>query len=276
MATASLKILCCEVFYREVCGLVAESPLRCDVEFLPKGLHDLGSERMVARLQERVDACDDGPWTGVALVYGLCNNGTVGLRARKHRLVIPRAHDCIALFLGDRHRYRRLFDAHPGTYYRTTGWIERADAAGAGEETVPQKLGLFMRYEELVEKYGEDNARYIMDTMGDATANYDRLAFIRMGLACEDRFRAMAEEEARRKGWAFEEIPGSMALLRKLTRGEWDDDFLLVEPGHTLRASHDDGVMKVEPAVAGGPTLPNASVISCVTENSGEGKLPDS
>ena len=57
-------------------------------------------------------------------------------------LVIPRAHDCIALFMGSRQRYREYFDAHPGTYYRTSGWIERDDATSAGEETVSQRLGL--------------------------------------------------------------------------------------------------------------------------------------
>ena len=32
-----LRILCCEVFYREVCRLIADSPNTSDVEFLPRG-----------------------------------------------------------------------------------------------------------------------------------------------------------------------------------------------------------------------------------------------
>jgi hypothetical protein len=66
-----------------------------------------------------------------------------------------------------------------------------------------------------------------------------------MGLEGDDAFRAQAEEEARQRGWAFEEIAGSMRLLNKLFRGEWDDDFLVLEPGQTLRATHDDAIIGI-------------------------------
>jgi hypothetical protein len=240
-----LHLISCEIFFREVCHVAAASPHRCDVEFLPKGLHDLGVDKMMPRLQERIDAVPAGACDAVVLAYGLCNNGIVGLTARHAPLVVPRAHDCITLFLGSRARYRAVFDAHPGTYYRTTGWLERADAAGAGDVTVPQKLGLFLRYEELVKQYGEDNARYVMEMMGDSTAHYDRLAYIGMGLECEPAFREQARAEAQKKGWAFEELAGSLDLLRRLVGGAWDDaDFLVLAPGETIRASHDDGVVR--------------------------------
>ena len=246
------KLLCCEIFYREVCSLVANSPAICDVEFLPKGLHDLGVEKMRPRLQERIDAVSEGPVEAVLLGYGLCNNGIVGLRARKVPLVVPRAHDCITLFLGGRGRYRDYFNAHPGTYYRTTGWLERNDSTGAGDETVFQKLGLFLQYEELVKKYGEDNAKYIMETMGDPVAHYDRVTYIRMGLPCENTFCEQARKEAADKGWQFEELEGSMELLRKLVAGEWDSDFLVVQPGDRIAATYDDGGVRGEGTVVDG------------------------
>jgi hypothetical protein len=239
----NLKLIACEICYRECCLLMAESPHRCDAEFLPKGLHDLGVEKMKPRIQERIDAVSPHVYDAVILAYGLCSNGIVGLESRHSRLVIPRAHDCITLFMGSRKRYAEYFAAHPGTYYRTTGWFERNDAGSAGEITVPERLGLHVGYEELVEKYGEENARYVMESMGDATAHYDRIAFINMGLKCEARFRDMAREEAREKGWTFDRIEGSLDLLRRLIHGEWDDDFLVLQPGESVRASHDDGVI---------------------------------
>ena len=241
-----LKVLCCEVFFREVCLLAANSPHTIDVSFLPKGLHDLGVERMVPRLQAEIDAVPtDKAYDAVVLVYGLCNNGIVGLRAQGTRLVVPRAHDCISLFLGDRQRYLDYFNAHPGTYYRTTGWLEHADSTGAGEESVTQKLGLAVRYEEMAAKYGEENARYIMETMGDLVENYDRLTFISMGLECEAPFREAACREAEEKGWTFEELEGSMELLRKLIHGEWDEDcFLVLKPGQAVAATHDQAIVR--------------------------------
>jgi hypothetical protein len=249
-----LKLLCCEVFFREVCLLAANSPHTIDLAFLPKGLHDLGVERMVPRLQEQIDALSDGGYAAIVLVYGLCNNGIVGLQARDTRLVVARAHDCITLFMGDRKRYLDYFHAHPGTYYRTTGWLEHADSTGAGEETVSQKLGMAMRYEELVSKYGEDNARYIQETLGDWTQNYDRLTYIRMGLDCEAPFRDLARREAAERGWTFDEVEGSMALLRKAIHGEWDEDFLVLEPGQAIAATHDDRIIAAKEPWTGAAT----------------------
>ncbi|MDD4870009.1 MAG: DUF1638 domain-containing protein, partial [Kiritimatiellae bacterium] len=213
---------------------------------LPKGLHDLGVEKMKPRLQERIDSVPDGKYDAVLLGYGLCNNGVAGLTSRNTRIVLPRAHDCITLFLGSRKKYQDCFNNSPGTYYRTTGWIERGDGESVDDVTISQKLGLHMKYEELVQKYGEDNAQYIMETMGDLTANYDKLAFICMGLDCEDHFASIAEKEAREKNLVFEKIQGSMDILRKLVNGEWDDDFLILQPGESVKASHDDDVIRAE------------------------------
>jgi hypothetical protein len=238
-----LRAICCEVFYREVCSLVAESPNTCDVEFLPKGLHDIGVEKMQPRLQECIDAADDDGYDGIVLAYGLCNNGTSGLHAQKTRIVIPKAHDCISLFMGSRTAYKDYFNSHPGTYYRTSGWYEREDSDGAGEETVSQRLGLSVKYDELVEKYGEENAKYVMEAMGDPTEHYDRIAYIDMGLNCDGAFCDRAEAEAKEKGWAFDHVTGSMSLLSKLLNGEWDDGFVVLEPGQTIIATHDEGVI---------------------------------
>lgn len=239
-----LLVIACEVCFREVCAAVSTSAHRCDVVFLPKGLHDLGVEKMSRRLQAEIDKGREGGYDAVALAYGLCNNGVVDLKCEYARLVLPRAHDCITLFMGSRTRYRGYFDAHPGTYFRTTGWIEREDPASAGDETVMDRLGLGQSFAELVEKYGEENARYVMESMGDATANYDRLAYIRMGVCEEGGYEAGARREAQDKGWSFDLLEGSMGLFQRLVNGEWADDFLVLEPGERIAASYDEGVVR--------------------------------
>jgi hypothetical protein len=250
-ARKHLRVLCCEVLFREVCALAACSKHTLDIVFLPKGLHDLGHERMLARIQQSVDDAPPGRYDAVILVYGLCNNGVVGLAARHTPLVVPKAHDCITLFLGGRRRYSEVFAANPGTYFKTTGWCERNDASGAGEATVPQRLGLFLKRKELVEKYGEENADYILETMGSGVEHYSRLAFIRMGIPGEVFFEELSRAEADGHGWTFEPIEGSMDLLARLLNGPWNDDFLVVPPGHSIAASYDDAVMRVLPTGEG-------------------------
>jgi len=239
-----LKLLCCDVFYREVCHLVAESPNTCDIDFLPRGLHDLGCERMVARLQEKIHASEGEAYDAICLAYGLCSNGVVGLFSKSTRLVVPRVHDCIALFLGSHSRYQERFDSHPGTWYRTTGWYERFDASKAGEAGVQERMGLTWERQKLVEKYGEENADYILATLGDPTEHYDRLAFIAMGLPCEGTFERMAQAEAVQKSWVYEKIDGSMVMLKDLIDGRWHDGFLVVESGEAIAPSHDSTILK--------------------------------
>jgi len=66
------KLITCEIFYREMCAAVARAPHLVDIEFLPKGLHDIGSAKMSARLQEAVDTVDAERYQAVLLGYALC------------------------------------------------------------------------------------------------------------------------------------------------------------------------------------------------------------
>src|SRR5512133_1819809 len=116
------KLISCEILYREICGVVARSTNQVDVEFLTKGLHDIGATQMVEHLQNAVDRVDPEQYSAILLGYALCGTGLVGLTARTLPLVIPRAHDCITLFLGSRDRYLDYFQGNPGVYFRTTGW----------------------------------------------------------------------------------------------------------------------------------------------------------
>ena len=65
----------------------------------------------------------------------MCGTATVGLTARHAPLVLPRAHDCITLYLGSRQRYNEEFMRHPGTYWYSVDYMERQEpgaSRGAG------------------------------------------------------------------------------------------------------------------------------------------------
>ncbi len=238
------KLISCEVLFREMCQACAHAPHQVDVEFLPKGLHDLGGKPMAAKIQEVVDRTPEGLYDAILLGYGLCGNGLDGLTARHTRLVLPRAHDCIALLMGSHDRYQAYFNDNPGTYFRSTGWLERGKGL---QQLTHNTMGFDESLDAMIAKYGEDNGRYLYDEMTRYQAQYRKLTFIETGLEAGGKFIDESAAEAKEKGWSFERLTGDLAWLGRLVEGEWTDaEFVIAEPGQRLAASYDDRVVKVQ------------------------------
>lgn len=239
------KLISCEIFYREICAVVSRSPNTIDIEFMPKGLHDIGCSGMLERLQGALDLVDEGKYAAVLFGYGLCNNGIVGLSAKSIPLVFPRAHDCITLFFGGAGRYLEYFNAHPGTYYKTTGWIERGEDAGELHQlSITHQIGMDKGYDELVAKYGEDNARYLYDQLCNYVRNYGQFTYIEMGLEGEERFVESVRAEAAARGWKFDKVRGDISMLQRLVDGNWsEEEFLVVQPHHRVISTYEDGII---------------------------------
>lgn len=236
----SFKLIACEIYYRELCLLAAQSPDIIDLVFLSKGLHDIGTEKMRARLQENIDQTPPDKYNAILLAYGRCNNGTVGLLTGNNKVVIPRLHDCIGVLLGSAARHQKWFNDHPGTFYRSSGWIERDFIPS---DSVMRQLGLDLSHEELVEKYGAENASFIIGQLGNWTDTYTDLAYIDMGLTIDQEYIELTRKEAQEKKLNFLRLAGDMTLLRNLVNGNWpESDFLIAEPGSII-LSDDNGLI---------------------------------
>ena len=121
-----LKCLGCDALSRPIYLCAAQSPHIVDVTLQQLGLHtDPGDLR--ERLQGVIDESQGKGYDAIALAYGLCGKSTAGLIARDVPIVMPRAHDCITLFLGGRERYKTEHDGCPGTYWYALDYIERRD-----------------------------------------------------------------------------------------------------------------------------------------------------
>jgi hypothetical protein len=173
----------------------------------------------------------------VVLGYGLCGNGLNKLQSGSHTLLVPRTDDCIALLLGSHRAYLHEFDAMPGTYYLSKGWLE------AGSHPLKEYL-------EYLPKYGPDQAMWIMDQQYQ---NYRRVAFVAHRQEDLEEYRASAQEVARfceRWNMRYEEILGSDGYVRRLVdlvvqvreQGlaalrDAGADFLVIPPGGEIRQS---------------------------------------
>lgn len=242
------KLISCEIFFREFSAALARSPHLIDAEFLPKGLHDIGTTEMRSRIQCAVDRVGNAGYDAILIGYGLCNNGIVGLTSRGTSLVIPRAHDCITLFLGNKERYLEYFENNPGVYFQTTGWIERGEVNGElSQLAIGQKLKLKQSFEELVGRYGEENARYLWGQLGTLEKNYRKMTFIEMGIEPDDSFERRAAEKAHARSWEFEKVRGDMGMFYRLVNGIWDDhEFLVVPANCRVAPTYDGGIIALE------------------------------
>jgi len=240
-----LKLICCEVLFREMCACIARSRHVIDVEFLTKGLHDLGCMGMRTRIQERIDAVDPAHYDAILLGYALCGNGTAEITARQIPIVLLRAHDCIGVLMGGSDLYLRYVSDHQGVYFRSPGWLERGENLDQlSLEQTRRQSGVGYTREELIEKYGEDNGGYLWEQFTRYTKVYRELTYIRTGVEPDDSLEQQARQEAASRGWSFDVVNGSLRIFERLVNGDWDDDFLVVPPGWRVVATHDERIIE--------------------------------
>lgn len=209
-----LLIIACSVMKDE---LMAVSVPGVQFEFLEIGLHRTPTA-MPSLIQGKIHQADD-KIDYIVLGYGLCGNGILGVKAETKPLVIPKAHDCISLFLGSSEARRKEQRKAPGTYYLTKGWIE--------EGTPPLAL-----LEEYTQRYGRKTAEWVIS---EEFKHYTRLALVDTGAYDLATYRNHARANAAFLGVAYEEIKGSLALFEKMVKGQWDKDkFIILQPGEEI------------------------------------------
>jgi len=239
-----IKALTCNALARPAYWCASQSPHIVDVELFQFGLHSQ-PENLRSLLQEKINAVQS--YDAIVLVYGLCGQATAGLKAGNIPLVIPRCHDCITLFLGSRDRYIDQFNNYPGTYWYSQDYVERAESGntvlsiGSG---VDGGSGIQGTYDEFVQKYGKENADYLMEIMGGWQQHYKRAVYLDMGIGDNSSVAATAQAEAARRGWTFERIMGDLGLIRRLLWGEWDaENYLVLQPGQVIHMTYGEDII---------------------------------
>jgi hypothetical protein len=253
---AKYKLISCNVFQRELCAAISDSPNVVDPEFLELGLHEK-SEALATRLQAKIDEASAasaraeaaapagqsrdttvGAYDAILLGYGLCGNGLVGIEARGLPLVLARAHDCCTILLGSRAAFLEKFGENMSAGWSSAGYIERGSTYFRASE-LGRSTGLGLEYAELVEKYGEENAAYVWETMHPAMEEKE-LRFIELPETASLGYAGKMRERAAAEGKDFQLIQGSSRLLRALVAGGWDEgEFLVVPPGRRIEALYD-------------------------------------
>ena len=235
------QFVVCKVMQKEAYLCAAHSKNTVDVVLMEQGLHDF-PEKLCKNVQQALDRTSDiqgRKYDASLLGYGLCSNGIVGLSA-KIPIVVPRGHDCITLLLGSKEKYQQYFDSHRGVFWYSAGWIE------ANEQ--PSKERYERKLKEYKEKYGEDNAQYLMETEEKWMREYNWAAYIDWDLPTSVEDKKYTKKCANFLGWNYDLVKGDPSLMQRLVDGQWDDnDFLVVKPGQKITDDlTDPGIIKAQ------------------------------
>lgn len=223
MGTRNTVVIACSVL-NDLLG--SRLPPGTPVTWMDITLHNT-PRKLATSLQANIDAIAEP--SHVLIGYGLCGNGLVGVKAREHTLIIPRTHDCVAMFLGSHQRYVQRFFASPNTYYLTKGWIDAKD----------EPLTDYLDY---VRDYDQETADYLVDMKYKHYRKLCMVGFSQEELdACRPDAMKVAAFCKERFGMEYEETIGTTQLIDEMLRLSHDhadlsDEFVVVRPGGEIGA----------------------------------------
>lgn len=243
------KVLACKIFQRELAQVMVSCPNALDVTFMRQELH-MTPAKLRDALQKEIDLIESGQdlhtnegrfgeMEAILLGYGLCSNALTGIKSSRLPLVIPRAHDCITMFMGSKERYAEYFEKVKGTYFYSQGWLDLG--VDIGHSDIERKRNEYM------EKFDgdEDTVEYLLEMDKEMLKNYHYLTYITWPGMNNERGVAMAEEIAKNAGMELLPYDGSNRLLADFVNGNWnEEDFLILQPGEELQPSYDRLVIK--------------------------------
>ena len=223
-----LQFIACKVLQKEAYLCAARSKNTVDVVLMEQALH-LYPDKLRNEVQKSLDRTSDIQGRGYdasLLGYGLCSNGITGLSA-KIPIVVPRGHDCITLLLGSKEKYREYFDSHRGVYWYSPGWIETS--------TQPGKERYERTLREYKEKYGDDNAEYLMNMEQNWMKEYSWATYIDWGFTNSQEDKEYTRHCAEYLGWKYDELKGDQGLMQRFVDGVWNEnEFLIIRPGEKI------------------------------------------
>lgn len=234
-----IALIACQVLQGEIEKYAAGANHIAVSQYHEIGLHDR-PDQLRATLQSSIDAADAREdIDAIVLVYGLCGKGAAGLRAGRHPLVIPRAHDCITLFFGSREKYASSQAACPDCYYYTPGWNRARRVPG------PDRLEAMRQ--TLAGRFDEEDIAYLLETEKAQWAARGKAIYLELQTPDALEEAAYAKRCAGYLGWEYHHVPGDPKLLNDLLWGEWDEDrYLVVGAGKCIAHVVDASVLRAE------------------------------
>ncbi|SJZ70673.1 DUF1638 domain-containing protein [Selenihalanaerobacter shriftii] len=211
-------IVACNTLRDEIRFVVDDLGVHYPILWIDSGLHNVPNKLNTA-IQDQINKIENVE--NIILLFGSCGNSLVGLSSSNARIIFPKVDDCISLFLGGNER-RQKIDREIASYYFTRGYLRN-------------EANIWQEYTYCVNKYGPEKAEVIFDKM---LHNYERLSVIDTGAYKPEEILPEISDMAEEFNLTHEIVKGSLKLVYKAFSGEWDKDFVIIEPEKVI--NYDD------------------------------------
>ncbi len=220
MNTPKRTLIACSMMEDEINSVLKQSNITIPIVWMDRGFHNT-PEKLNLKLQNQIDQLQDQD--EILLAFGLCGNGTEGIYSQNTKLILPRFDDCINLLLCTGQRTSRAL-TQTDSLYLTRGWTLDKEA-------------ILQQYEIIKEQYDEEMCDIIFETM---YGHYHTVTVIDTG--CYDTAPVLdyADKAAKLLDFQVKTCPGSNQILYHLLTGNWDKNFIVLQPGEKISSMYFD------------------------------------
>lgn len=208
------RIIACEMLRDELELAMARTGRAPETIWLDKGLHERPQVLRDAILERLAGIPADCELVLLAMSY--CGGALDGVGCETAALAVPRFDDCIRMLLSLAPGRRNEADCR--SLYFTRQWLD-------SERYILRDLEQYRR------QYGEKRGEKIMRTM---LASYRQVRLIDTGAYDVAAYEDTAIADAKTLGLSYERQSGTIRVLEKLLRHEFDEEFCVAAPGEKL------------------------------------------
>jgi len=235
-------LLACDVFAEELEDFLKIHPHPpVHRETFDVGLHMVPDD-MRQNLQARIFHIEETYRPDVILLlFGLCGNAAVGLHAHCAKLVIPRTHECIAMFLGSTEQYLQLKKEKPCLYFCSPGWNK--------SELLPGQALYDKERKKYEQRYPDDPDMVdeLMEAFLEQYKSYNGYLYADFGSQRTVGHMESSRQKAKEMNWTFETMRGNPAYFAAALSGQWDEKrFLTLTPNEKIAPCWSGNILKKE------------------------------
>ena len=213
MSENRVLLIACEMLRDELLLAMERTQIRPEILWIEKGLHNT-PERLRSVLQETLDSASER-FDTILMGMAYCGGALDGICSRKSTLVVPRFDDCIRMLLATE---PGVTEADCRCMYFTKQWM------------ISDRY-IVREFEEYLRTYGERRGKRIIQAM---IGNYRELRLLDSGAYDVPPYEALLAADAAALGLKHSVQTGSVRVLEKLLRQQFDDEFFVLPPGEVL------------------------------------------